>query len=667
MNMSTSKESKASDELAAEKASGAAPAGKNSKKKRAPRKKNRSGAKRSPGGTHSRSGQYAEAPRFDVSLLRELAGTTIWESVHDAKVVSIADGQVEVDVLVQGADAVRASVPEAEFDTLIPEAGETVSVRLLAPPTKKDDEETATAKASYRQAMELSALDMIKEAQESKQELSGIIVGEVKGGYSVALGAEKTEGLEGSKWARAFLPKSHSFHPRNAHAAYNMVGTLDRFTVREFEMDRANIVVSRRKRLEAEYLKQIEECWASIEVGSVVQGEVRALVPFGAFVDIGGVDGLLHMSDLTWDRPPPVNQMLDVGDTIRVQVLIADKATNKLKLGLKQLTPNPWADLAAKVEDQEQLEGVVVALSDYGAFVRIDDGVEGLVHMSELSWDRVKHPSQVVQIGDTVQTKVLEVDVENRRLSLSIKATLQNPFEKIGEEWPPGTVIKAKVKTLTDFGAFVQLANNVDGLIHIGEMSWTKRIEHPSEMLTVGDEVEAVVLRIDVARQRVACSMRQATENPWTVWEKNFRSRLRGSYKCSKINEQGAFFTLSDELQGFCNVRDLSPDHIERSSDIIKVGQELELEVKNLDRRRQLVIFSAKSIIEQDTKRAYQEYKDREEQEADARLTLGDAIRDQLGGTGFADQNGADPEVNKNAPGEDGASAPDTNVHPSDS
>lgn len=634
------------------------PASAGEKKKRKSKGRKKTPAKRASSGRRTKKEKDWYPPLFDVEEMNTIVGEPVWQQIHTSVIQEVKDDGVIVEVALPEQEPIVARIDRLELAGREIAKGESLVIRLLAPAKENEDGTVGPAEASYRQAIELEALESVRQALEGNTELTGMIVGEVRGGFSVALGAQNNENLDESRWVRAFLPKSHSVHPRRSSLFKEVVGTVDQFAIRELDLARANVVVSRKERLAAEHAGQVDAFWSSVKVGDVVQGEVRALVPFGAFVDVGGVDGLLHVSDLVWDRPPAVNQVVKVGDRIEVMVLVAERAENKLKLGLKQLTPNPWEELSKKVNNTETIDGVVVALSDYGAFVRLEEGIEGLVHMSELSWDKIKHPSQAVQIGDEVTAKVLDVDVENQRLSLSLKATQQNPFEKIAEEWPAGTVLKANVKSITDFGAFVQLAGQIDGLVHVGEISWTQRVNHPSELLEIGQEVEVVVLRIDVARQRVACSIRQAQENPWTQWEEKFRDRVRGMYTCSRVADQGAYFDLGDDLTGFCHVRDLSPEHIERASEVIKTGQEIELEIKNLDRNRLTVLFSAKSIIEEDTKRAYQEYKDKEQQEADSRLTLGDAIGAQLGQSHLENEAGeapSDVEHEKTAGDSDGS------------
>jgi small subunit ribosomal protein S1 len=355
---------------------------------------------------------------------------------------------------------------------------------------------------------------------------------------------------------------------------------------------------------------------------------VKTIVPYGAFLDVGGLDGMVHQSDLTHDGRARAAEVLKVGQTVDAKVLHKNPDTGKVKLGLKQLVPDPWAEVRAAFAEGSVVDGTIVALAEFGAFVRLQlpesgQPVEGLIHVSEIGWQKVRHPSQKLKIGDVVKVKVLGLDTQAKRISLSTKALEKNPFEAVAEQFPVGTIVKAKIKSLADFGAFVELAEGVDGLIHVGEISWTEHPRHPSELLNIGQEVEAAVINIDAAKQRVGLSIKRTSANPFDQWEKKYRKGARMKMKVIRVDEKGAWFEVEEGLSCFCFVRDLigkeGDGRVERAQDAVKIGQEIEVEVKNFDRRFKKVSVSARAVVEGDTREAYDAYK-KQEKQADTRL-----------------------------------------------
>jgi small subunit ribosomal protein S1 len=565
-------------------------------------------------------------PRFDPTLLVELAGAPLWQASHDAAVTDVTDVAVFVEVRPKGHPALRAAVPAKEFASDIPQVGTSLRVRLLNPPSSSE----SVPAASVKQAMALDLFDALLAAQSKGEALKGTIAAVVKGGFAVDISGTEVSSFDGKQGAsvRAFLPRSQGIHPK-LHADGDAVGETDVFDVVELDAERSNIVLTRRKRLDEAVNAASKARMAEIKVGDEVDGVVKSIVAFGAFVDIGGVDALLHASDISWDRTPRVSNVLRVGEHIRAKVIVCEPGEKRIKIGMKQLIANPWEDLKATLKKGSIVEGDVVSLQDYGAFVRIADGVEGLVHVSEASWERLKHVSQKLHIGDRVKAKVLDVDAANHRVSLSIRAAEPNPFEVVRDKYPPGTVLKVKVRSLTDFGAFVSVDDTVDGLIHVGEISWLAHVNHPSEVLTIGQEVEVVVLDIDVARQRVSCSMKQLTENPWKAWEQKYTRGSRHTLKVTRVDNYGITFEVPEkDLSATCGSRDASPDD-KRPGEVCKNGDMLEVEVKTLDKKSRRVVVSLKAVLENDTRQAYDEYKQKEKSQA--RMTLGDALKDKLG------------------------------------
>ena len=450
--------------------------------------------------------------------------------------------------------------------------------------------------------------------------MPGFVVREIKGGYSVALCARDEDDLLGS--VRAFLPASQAtlsrFGPR---ANDDVVGDGGTFDVVELDPERANVVVTRKARLAAERKQQLAARAADLKEGDVVTATVKSIMPYGAFLDVGGVDGMVHQSDLTWDGRARAAEVLQVGRQVQAKVISKNPETGKIKLGLKQLQGDPWGEVRTAFAEGSIVEGTIVALADFGAFVRLpltssQQPIEGLIHISEISWTKVKHPSQRFKIGDVVKVKVLGLETAERRISLSTRALEKNPFEAIAEKLPVGTIVNAKIKSLADFGAFVELADGIDGLIHIGEISWTAHPNHPSELLNIGQEVEAVVVNIDVAKQRVGLSMKRTTANPFDSWEKKYRKGARLKLKVARVDDKGAWLAVEDGLTCFCFVRDLvgkeGDGRVERAQEAVKVNQEIEVEVKSFDRRFKKVSVSARAVIEGDTREAYDDYKKQE-------------------------------------------------------
>lgn len=635
-----------------------------------PRKRNSKGGGGKKRGSRRETRDFGP-PKFNVEELEALTGPALWQASHEATVKDVTEAAIFVEIKVDGKDPVRAAISPTEFQTP-PSVGTTLRVWLGDPP-KAQEGEAPVPSASVLQANDVGALDAVRAAFAAKERMRGVIVGEVKGGFAVALGVESREAAEASTFGlRAFLPRSQASLGRFGARGSEVVGIVDDFDITELDLDRANIVVSRKAKLQAERKEVREQTWAKLEEGAKVVGRVKAIMPYGAFVDIGGVDGLIHQSDLSWDRQPRVKDVLSEGQELEFVVVLVDKEKKKLKLGLKQLTPDPWAEAREKIVPGNDIEGVVVALADFGAFLKVLDGVEGLIHISEISYDKIKHPSQRFEIGQEVKARILEFDVASRRVSLSTKALEANPWEAVAERFPVGTVLKANVKSLADFGAFIEIDGNVDGMIHVGEISWTEHIQHPSEALTIGEEVEVVVLRVDVDKHRVACSIKQTKDNPFERWEKDFAPGKRMKLKVTRVTEMGAVFDLDDGLHAFCHKRELSDEPVARAVDVAKQGDEIEVEVKRFDRRRKRVDVSAKAVVEGDTKAAYDEYKKREGDESNARVTLASQLQDALNLGADDDKYDASPKKDADdegpvrtqavgeAPGEDPGYDPST-------
>ncbi|MBI1949343.1 MAG: S1 RNA-binding domain-containing protein [Deltaproteobacteria bacterium] len=568
-------------------------------------------------------------PHFNVDELAALAGPPLWQAVHAATVADVTEAAVFVDVQALGHAPVRAAVPAAELPGAT--VGAAVRVRLLDAP--KAGEPVATA--SVAQARALDALDALLAQQSKGDGVPGYVVREVKGGYSVALCGRDEDDVAGA--VRAFLPASQAtlsrFGPRSGD---DVVGDAGTFDLVELDPERANVVVTRKARLAAERKQQLVQRLADVKEGDVVTAVVKNIMPYGAFLDVGGLDGMVHQSDLTWDGRARAAEVLKIGARLQAKVISKNPETGKIKLGLKQLHQDPWAEVRSAFAEGSVVEGTIVALADFGAFVRLpvtssQQPIEGLIHISEISWTKVKHPSQKFSIGDVIKVKVLGLDTAERRISLSTRALEQNPFEAVAEKFPVGTVVKAKIKSLADFGAFVELADGIDGLIHIGEISWTEHPNHPSELLNIAQEVEAVVVNVDVAKQRVGLSIKRTSANPYDGWEKKYRKGARLKLKVVRVDDKGAWLGVEDGITCFCFVRDLvgkeGDGRVERAQDAVKVGSEIEVEVKSFDRRFKKVSVSARAVIEGDTREAYQDYKKKEAAEGQKLNPLADKLK----------------------------------------
>src|SRR5215470_1100814 len=369
--------------------------------------------------------------------------------------------------------------------------------------------ENGTVMLSHSKAEKFKVWRELERAFQSETPVEGVIVGKVKGGLQVDIGVP------------AFLPGSH-VDTRPARNLDRYINQRGRFQILKFNRARGNVVVSRRAVIERERASLKEQTLKVLEEGVILEGAVKNITDYGAFVDLGGIDGLLHITDMAWGRLQHPSEVVKVGDKVRVVVLKYDSARERVSLGMKQIMADPWTRAAENYPVGARFKGKVVSVTDYGAFVELEKGVEGLIHVSEMSWSkRAVHPSKVVNQGDLVEVQVLGVDEANRRISLGLKQTEANPWEELAQKHPIGSTITGKVKSITDFGVFVEIEPGIDGLVHISDLSWTKKVRHPSEVLKKGDELEAVVLAIEVEHERVSLGVKQLSSDPWhTVAER---------------------------------------------------------------------------------------------------------------------------------------------------
>ncbi len=555
--------------------------------------------------------------------LAAIEGSVFWNSVHDGRIKSIETDGLFVDIVKDGGNIV-VFVPTEELCGGVDRAPG-MPIRLYL------EDAIATQAASERpfsgsevKAVELDLMDRAVKAQANNEKIKGYVIGEIKGGYTVALFAETREEAENGFGLRAFLPLGRT-GLRRTEGLRDQDEPIVSVHIAEFDPKRGNIVVSRRELLAESRKKDEDAFFAAHKIGDDVEGQVSAVMPYGAFVSLGAVDGFLHISDISWDKKPRLKDLVPVGKQIRAKIIGIDAETKKIKLSMKDLNADPWQSIERTFKPGSEVEGDVVAFADFGAFVRLKDGVEGLIHIGEITWNRIKHPSQHFKIGEHVKALVLRVDKEARRISLSTKALELSPVERLSGQFPVGAVIKTKIVSIHDFGLFVELDEASQGFVPRSESSWTRGEDSLEEVFTVGQEVEAAVIGYDSRRQRVSCSIKRAHADPWHKWKSEFRRGSVHKVKVLEVKRAGIICQLDGELTAFCPRSQMAEsDNDQRVN--VKVGEELEVVVTACDPLRQRISVSQRAAQESETKKAYESYLHEQGQGA-SRTTLGDAFR----------------------------------------
>jgi small subunit ribosomal protein S1 len=420
---------------------------------------------------------------------------------------------------------------------------------------------------------------------QNHETIVGRVVDRIKGGLKVDL-----DGVP------AFLPGSQvDIRPVRNPDSY--LGQEIEVRVIKLNRKRGNVVVSRKAVLEETTTKKKSETLANIEESVVMEGTVKNITDYGAFIDLGGIDGLLHIIDMSWGRISSPNEILKVGDQVQVKVLKFDREKERISLGYKQLMPDPWQIVSERYPVGSRVHGKVVSLTDYGAFIEIEPGVEGLVHVTEMTWSkRLKHPSKLLSIGQEVEAVVLEVDPQNRRISLGIKQTSVDPWDTLPGRYHTGSRVSGKVRSLTDFGAFVEIEDGIDGLVHVSDISWTKRIKHPSDVLKKGQQVDAVITNIDVENRRLSLSIKDLEPN---AWDRFFETHRLGDVvkgKVVRFANFGAFVEIEEGIEGLCHVSELSDERVEKPEDAVKIGQVLPFKILKLDPAQKKIGLSARAV-----------------------------------------------------------------------
>ncbi len=479
------------------------------------------------------------------------------------------------------------------------------------------DNEQGGVHLSRMKAEQFRAWRDIEEAFNNGQTVEGLVVGKVKGGLKVDVGVP------------AFLPGSHADirPPRNLD---KYMGMRAQFEILKFNRARGNVVVSRRNVLEREREQLKEETMKVLEEGIILEGVVKNIPDYGAFVDLGGIDGLLHVTDMSWGRVSRPSDMVQVGAHVKVVVLKYDPERGRVSLGMKQIMPDPWGEVADRFPIGARVHGKVVSLADYGAFIELEPGIEGLVHVSEMSWTkRVTHPSKVLEIGQEVDVVVLDVDPTNRRISLGLKQAAPNPWELLRINHPIGSRVTGAVKHLTDFGVFVGIEEGIDGLVHISDMHWTKKVKHPSEIYKKGDTLEAVVLSIDVENERVALGVKQLSDDPWATMQQRYPVGSRTHGKVTTVTDFGVFVELEEGIEGLIHVSQLSNERIDKPQQLFQPGQEVEAEITQVDTKERKIGLSIKALRRTEERQEMETYMQQDQDRARFSLqdVLGDALR----------------------------------------
>ena len=509
-------------------------------------------------------------------------------SMVKGKVVDINNGFVIVDTGLKS----ESAIPQEQFMSpageLEVQVGDVVDVALES--VESGDGET---QVSREKAKRNEAWIKLEDAFNKQETVTGVIDGKVKGGFTVQLGG-----------IRAFLPGS-LVDVRPVRDTSHLEGKEQQFKVIKLDQKRNNVVVSRRAVIETENSSERESVLANLAEGQTVKGVVKNLTDYGAFVDLGGVDGLLHITDMAWKRVKHPSEIVNVGDEITVKVLKFDRDRQRVSLGLKQLGEDPWANIATRFPVDSIIEGKVTNLTDYGCFVEIEEGVEGLVHVSEMDWTNKNiHPSKVVSVGDTVKVKVLEIDEERRRISLGLKQCKQNPWIEFAETHSKGDKVTGKIKSITDFGIFIGLDGGIDGLVHLSDISWQQSGEDAVRDFKKGDEITAIVLQVDPERERISLGLKQISEDPFADY---FASHRKGSIVTGTVTEvdaRGATVELAEGITGYVRAADLSRDRVDDATTVCKVGDSIEAKFMSVDRKARQISLSVRAKDEAEEKEA---------------------------------------------------------------
>jgi small subunit ribosomal protein S1 len=532
------------------------------------------------------------------------------ETLKDIREGEIVSGKViqvtESDIMVDVGFKSEGVIPIVEFgEPLNIKVGDEVDVFLESMENQEGQLVLSKQKADF-----MKVWDTIKESYENGNLVEGRLQRRIKGGMVVDL-----FGVD------AFLPGSQ-VALRPVPDLDKLIGEIYSFKIIKLNKMRRNIVISRRVVLEEKRAKAKAKIIKELEVGQIREGTVKNITDFGAFIDLGGIDGLLHITDMSWGRVSHPSELVAIGDVLKVKVLNFDRERERISLGLKQLTPYPWENVEEKYPVGNKVRGKVVSITDYGAFVELEKGIEGLIHISEMSWTQhIRHPSKVVAIGDVVEVMVLKVDKEGEKISLGLKQIQPDPWLTLEERHPVGSRVVGKIRNLTNFGAFVEIEEGIDGLVHISDLSWTRRIHHPSEVLKKGDKAEVVILNVDKQNRRVSLGYKQLIEDPWEHLATVYPVGTTVEGKILRLLERGVIVELPEDVEGFVPLTQLGRTDIHKPAEAFSVGEKIPLKVIEFDLSNRKIILSAKAYFEDREKAELQDYLDKHPVK---KLTMGD-------------------------------------------
>ena len=539
---------------------------------------------------------------YDVSFKNFAEGEVV-----RGVVLRVSESEVIVDVGYKSEGIIPVEEFRDETGKVAVKPGDVVDVLL-----EKTEDKEGYVVLSKEKAEKMKVWDDVERAYQERRVVTGRVIERVKGGLAVDIGV------------RAFLPGSQ-VDLRPVRNLDSLKGQELRMRVIKVNKKRGNIVLSRKAVLEEENAERKRDTLETLEEGKVLMGTVKNITEYGAFVDLGGIDGLLHITDMSWGRINHPSEVLNVGDEIKVIVLKFDRESERVSLGYKQLKADPWTTATIKYPVGARVKGKVVSLTDYGAFVELEEGVEGLIHVSEMSWSKkVKHPSKILNVAQEVECVVLGIDQEAHRISLGLKQAEGNPWLQLVEKYPIGSKIKGKVRNLTEFGAFVEVEEGIDGLIHISDLSWTKRVKHPSEVLKKGDVVEAVVLNIDAENQRLSLGLKQLATD---VWDEFFTHHKVGDVvegRIVRMTNFGAFVELAEGIEGLVHVSELDEKRIEHPEEQFKPGDAFPMKIIKINEGEKKIGLSIRAVKQDEYQRDLQSYR---ESQGESSTAMGEAFR----------------------------------------
>jgi small subunit ribosomal protein S1 len=528
--------------------------------------------------SYENKGKLEEGESFQELYEESLHEIAEGEVVH-GRVIHVGPEFVTVDIGFKSEGQLSLNEFRQKDGTLSVNIGDEIDVFV-----ERKESEIGMVTLSKEKADKFKFWEEISRAWNEDQVIEGKIISRIKGGLTVDIGV------------LAFLPGSQ-VDIRPIRNLEKLIGSTHKFKIIKLNRRRGNVVLSRRILLEKERESIRQKTLEVLEEGQIVEGVVKNITDYGAFIDLGGIDGLMHITDMSWGRINHPADILTVGQKVKVKVLQFERQNQRVSLGLKQTTPDPWENIAVKFPVGSRVKGKVTSITDYGAFVQLLEGVEGLVHVSEMAWTkRVRHPSKILSAGDEVEVMVLDVDSNQKRVSLGLKQTSPNPWDTIAERYPVGTKIQGRIKNITDFGIFIGIDEGIDGLVHISDISWTQRLKHPSEMFKKGQEVQAIVLSIDRENQRFSLGIKQIQKNPWDDIHHRYRVGQMAKGKVTNVTKFGAFVELEPGIEGLVHVSEISHQRVEKAEDAVKVGNEIQAVVINVDPRRHKIGLSIKDV-----------------------------------------------------------------------